>query len=127
MPRSRSNEHVTSDELLLALDAVNTGEDPVVPTEDPFDVFHGEVEYRANSGWVFRVYNRCGYLKYMDHAIAPDGREWDFDDDPYLNVTPEDEIGWRYWRLPGWWVSEDAALRMFGPSKVVVAEVTDAP
>ena len=71
---------LTSAEVLAVLHAIEKGEVTVTPTEPPGEVFAGNVEYTASNGWKLMVFNDCNVWDYLDHATAPDGREWDFDD-----------------------------------------------
>lgn len=67
-------------ELMSFLHDVETGKVILTPTEDPDDIYAGEVEYKASNGWTIVVFNDCASFDYIDRAETPDGRRIDFDD-----------------------------------------------
>lgn len=41
-------------------------------------MFCGDVTYRTPDGWQIIVFNDCDEFDYIDHVIAPDGRQLDW-------------------------------------------------
>ena len=53
------------------------------------DIHASNVEVRID-GYKLVIFNDCNQVDYVDHAIAPDGREADFDDWWFVNNEPVD-------------------------------------
>lgn len=60
------------------------------------DIYASNVEVRID-GYKLVIFNDCNQFDYVDHAIAPDGREGDFDDwfnsdtDPVQMLTDDEQ------------------------------------
>lgn len=94
---------LTSAEVLAVLHAIDRREITLKTDTPPADVYAGDCRYEASNGWTLIVFNDCNDWDYLDHATAPDGREWDFDDDPGLPYRGPIDDGecWRLWGIPG--------------------------
>jgi hypothetical protein len=53
------------------------------------DIYASNVEVRID-GYKLVIFNDCNQVDYVDHAIAPDGREADFDDWWFVQEEPVD-------------------------------------
>jgi hypothetical protein len=99
---------ITEEELLEFLKAIEEGTISLRPDECiPQDIYAGNVPYTASNGWRITIFNDCNEWDYVDHVIAPDGRELSFDeiDDLMLvarDYTPDSEIAWRRYGIPGY-------------------------
>ena len=93
---------LTSAEVLAVLRAIDRREVTLTADRPPADIYAGDCAYRASNGWTLVVFIDCGDWDYLDHATAPDGREWDFDDGPDLpyRAPSDDEEVWRLWGIP---------------------------
>jgi len=92
-----------SAEVLAVLHAIERGEVTVTPQQPLTGA--GNVEYLASNGWRLVVFDDCLVWDYLDHAIASDGREWDYDDcagpiDPMYRYRASDEVAQRCYGFP---------------------------
>ena len=120
---------LTPNEVLAQLERVARGEDRLTAEQNPTKVWAGDVTYVSKSGWKLVVFNDCNSWDYLDSAVSPDGRTWDFGDCPYPQKLLDpacayrpasDELDWLAWRIPGYLQSEAQAIEMWGPSWVEV-------
>lgn len=73
--------HLTPEECLRILCAMDDGSDPIVAADDWHEVYAGNVRYRSAAGHVVEVFNDCDSWDYVDTIRHADGRTWDFEDD----------------------------------------------
>ena len=99
---------ITEEELMEFLKAIEEGRIALQPEECiPQDIYAGNVPYRASNGWRITIFNDCNDWDYVDQVIAADGRTLDFDEiDNDMSVvreyTPEIEVAWRRYGIPGY-------------------------
>lgn len=66
----------------MAFESVCAGRAAATASEDPVEVYAGNVEYRLTNGWTVVVFNDCGEWDYIDSMISPDGDKLDYEDQP---------------------------------------------
>ncbi|HEY7403934.1 MAG TPA: hypothetical protein VIB39_10460 [Candidatus Angelobacter sp.] len=99
---------ITEGELLEFLKAIEEGTIALQAEECiPQDIYAGHVPYRASNGWRITIFNDCNEWDYMEHVITPDDRSLSFDEiDDLMSVareyTPDVEVAWRRYGIPGY-------------------------
>lgn len=77
-------EKLPSDDVYALLMAIEAGRTSLaLDGKCPEDAFAGDVSYTTHGehdGWTLVIFNDCDSFDYVDHVIAADGRQWDFDD-----------------------------------------------
>jgi len=74
------------DSLSVVIREVALGHIPIkIIGESWIDVYAGEFKFKAG-GWEIHVFNDCDSWDYIDLAIAPSGKRYDFDDLAALGI-----------------------------------------
>lgn len=89
------NEKVSTAELTGLLLRIARGETTVayVGAYSWAETYAGNVEFITSDGWKLVVFNDCDEFDYVSEAIAPDGREYDFDHGYDIGYSEEEALG----------------------------------
>ncbi|GAL86847.1 hypothetical protein MYP_4077 [Sporocytophaga myxococcoides] len=92
-------------EIIDLLRKIETGELQVYPTEDPDEIYAGNVTYKVSNGWEIVVFNDANTWDYLDNVKTSDGRSINVDElDNYItirNYVPPDEVAKNIYKIPG--------------------------
>jgi len=102
-----STPAISEAEALAFLRAIESGEIPLTPSENPQSVYAGNVHYTASNGWQITIFNDANEWDYIEEIKAPDGRKVAYDDMfhsmPALeNYELSDETAWLRYGIPGY-------------------------
>jgi hypothetical protein len=89
-PSDRKSAFIPGAEIAELFRRVLRGEAKVFTVGGSWtEIYASNVEVRID-GYKLVIFNDCNQVDYVDHAIAPDGREADFDDWFFSNTEPVD-------------------------------------
>lgn len=95
---------ISEKEIIVFLKEIESGKIKLIPEEDPFEVYSGNVKYRASNGWELIVFNDANTWDYIDSIKTSDGRFADFDTldemEMVRNYCPPLEISATAYKIP---------------------------